>query len=62
MKTVEMEKLIDELTKAGERLTTDGCQPRPTSPRARLSRGKVTVMDGPFTETKELIAGFPLAR
>jgi len=56
----KMGKLIDEMTKAGVLLTTEGCQPSSKGACVRLSGGKVTVTDGPFTETKELIAGFAL--
>lgn len=56
----EMGKLIDEMTRAGVLLATEGCQPSAKGARVRLSNGKITVTDGPFTETKELIAGFAL--
>jgi hypothetical protein len=56
----EMGKLIDEMTKAGVLLSTEGCQPSAKGARVRLSGGKVTVTDGPFTETKELVAGFAM--
>jgi hypothetical protein len=56
----EMGKLIDEMTRAGVLLSTEGCQPSSKGARIRLSGGKVTVTDGPFTETKELVAGFAI--
>jgi hypothetical protein len=56
----EMGQLIDEMVKAGVLLSTEGCQPSSKGARVRLSNGKVTVTDGPFTESKELIAGFAL--
>ena len=56
----EMGTLIDEMTKAGVLLATEGCQPSSKGARVRLSGGKVTVTDGPFTETKELVAGFAM--
>ena len=56
----EMGQLIDEMVKAGVLLATEGCQPSSKGARVRLSNGKVTVTDGPFTESKELIAGFAL--
>ena len=55
-----MGTLIDEMTKAGVLLATEGCLPSAKGARVRLSRGKVTVTDGPFTESKELVAGFAL--
>jgi hypothetical protein len=56
----EMGKLIEEMTRAGVLLATEGCQPSSKGARVRYSGGKFTVTDGPFTETKELIAGFAL--
>jgi hypothetical protein len=54
----EMGKLIDDMVKAGVLISTEGCQPSSRGARIRRSGGKFTVTDGPFTETKELIAGF----
>jgi hypothetical protein len=56
----EMGKLMEEVTKAGVLLATDGLQPSSKGKRVRLSDGKVTVTDGPFTESKELIASYAL--
>jgi hypothetical protein len=56
----EMGKFIEEMTKSGALLATEGCLPSAKGARVRLSKGKVTVTDGPFTEAKELIAGFAL--
>jgi hypothetical protein len=56
----EMGKLIQEMAQAGVLLSTEGCQPSASGVRVRLSGGKLTVTDGPFTESKELIAGFAL--
>ena len=56
----EMGNLIEEMTKAGVLLATEGCQPSSKGARVRLSGGKITVTDGPFTETKELVAGFAM--
>jgi hypothetical protein len=58
----EMGKLIDEMTQAGVLLATEGCLPSAMGARVRLSQGKLTVTDGPFAETKELIGGFALIR
>jgi hypothetical protein len=55
-----MGNLIEEMTKAGVLLSTEGCLPSAKGARVRYSGGKFTVIDGPFTETKELIAGFAL--
>jgi hypothetical protein len=55
-----MGELIQEMTKAGVLLATEGCLPSSKGARVRRSGAKVTVTDGPFAETKELIAGFAL--
>jgi hypothetical protein len=55
-----MGQLIEEQTNAGHLLATEGCLPSATGARVRRSKGKLTVTDGPFTESKELIAGFAL--
>jgi hypothetical protein len=55
-----MGKFIEEITKAGVLLATDGLQPSSQGARVKLSAGKVTVTDGPFTESKELIASYAL--
>ena len=55
-----MGQLIDEMTKAGVLLSTEGCQPSGKGARVRLADGTITVTDGPFTESKELIGGFAL--
>jgi hypothetical protein len=59
---VRMGQLIEEMTRAGVLIATEGCLPSATGARVRRSNGKVTVTDGPFTESKELIAGFALIR
>ena len=51
-------KFNEELVKAGVMLAGDGLQPSRKGKRVRFSSGKKTVIDGPFAETKELIAGF----
>lgn len=55
-----MGKLIEEGMKAGWLLSTEGCLPSKLGARVRRSEGKVTVMDGPFTESKELVGGFAI--
>lgn len=54
----EMQKFNEELAKAGILLAAEGLKPSSKGKRVRFSAGKRTVIDGPFTETKELIAGF----
>ncbi len=54
----EMGKFNEELAKAGVMLAGEGLQPSSKGARVRFSGGKRTVIDGPFAETKELIAGF----
>src|SRR5438105_9912520 len=53
-----MGKYNEELLKAGVLLELSGLQPSSKGARVRFSGGKRTVIDGPFTEAKELIAGF----
>jgi hypothetical protein len=53
-------KFVEEVMKAGVLLATDGLQPSSKGVRVRLSDGKVMVTDGPFAETKELIASYAL--
>ena len=54
----DMGKYNEELVKAGVMLAGEGLQPSSKGKRVRFSGAKRTVIDGPFTETKELIAGF----
>jgi len=54
----EMGKFNDELAKAGVLLAAEGLQASSKGARVRFSGKKRTVIDGPFAETKELIAGF----
>ncbi len=53
-----MGKYNEELAKAGIMLAGDGLQPSSKGARVRFSGNKRTVVDGPFAETKELVAGF----
>jgi hypothetical protein len=55
-----MGKLIEQMVSEGVLLATEGCQPSAKGARVRQSDGRITVTDGPFTESKELIAGFAL--
>jgi hypothetical protein len=54
----EMGKFNEELVKSGVLLAAEGLQASSKGVRVQFSGGKSTVIDGPFTETKELIAGF----
>jgi len=54
----EMGKFNEELVKAGVMLAGDGLHPSSKGARVKFSGGKTTVIDGPFAETKELVAGY----
>ncbi len=54
----EMTKFNEELVKAGVMQAGEGLHPSSKGARIRFSEGKRTVIDGPFAETKELVAGF----
>ena len=54
----DMGNYNEKLVKAGVMLAGDGLQPSSKGKRVRFSGSKRTVIDGPFTETKELVAGF----
>ena len=54
----EMGKYNEELVKAGVMLAGEGLQPSSKGARVRFSGSKRTAIDGPFAETKELIAGY----
>jgi hypothetical protein len=54
----EMGKFNEELVKAGVLLAAEGLQASARGVRVRFSGGRSTITDGPFTETRELIAGF----
>jgi hypothetical protein len=56
----KMGRLIDEMTKAGTLIATEGCLPTALGARVRQSDGNVTVTDGPFTESKEVVGGFAI--
>jgi hypothetical protein len=57
-----MGKLIEEWTKSGRLIASEGCLPSALGARVRLSGGKFKVVDGPFTESKEVVGGFALIR
>jgi hypothetical protein len=54
----DMTRYNEELVKAGVLLAAEGLQPSSKGARVRFSGNKRTVIDGPFSETKELVAGF----
>ena len=56
----EMGKFIEEATKSGNFVGGAGLQPTTAGTRVRLSKGKITVMDGPFTESKEIVGGYSI--
>jgi hypothetical protein len=58
----DMGRFNDELVKAGIMLAGEGLQPSSKGARIRFSGAERTVIDGPFTETKELVAGFWLVQ
>ena len=56
----EMGKYIEDSMKAGVLLSTEGCLPSALGARVRRSGGKIAVVDGPFSEAKEIVGGFAL--
>jgi hypothetical protein len=57
-----MGKLVEEGFKAGWLLATEGCLSSKFGARVRSSAGKLTVTDGPFTESKEIVGGFAILK
>jgi hypothetical protein len=57
-----MGKLVEEGFKAGWLLATEGCLPSAAGARVRIANSNVTVTDGPFTETKEVVGGFAILK
>ena len=55
-----MQKYTEELARAGILLAAEGLAPTSTAARVKFSGDKRTVIDGPFAETKELVAGFSI--
>jgi hypothetical protein len=53
-------KLAEEAVKSGAMIQSGGLAPTAKSTRVRLSRGRVTATDGPFTEAKEFVGGFAI--
>ena len=58
----DMGKLIGEMASAGVLLATEGCLPSALGVRVRRTNGKLTITDGPFAETNEIIGGFALIK
>lgn len=56
----EMARLGEEAVKAGRMVVSGGLASTAASTRVRLSKGKVTPIDGPFTEAKEVVGGFAI--
>jgi hypothetical protein len=56
----DMGKLLDEMTREGVLIRTAGLRPTAEGARVRLRRGNLSAVDGPFTETKEVVGGFAI--
>lgn len=56
----DMGKFIEEMTRAGVLVSTAGLRPTSEGVRVRLRDGKLSTVDGPFAETKEVIGGFAI--
>ena len=54
----DMMKYNEEMVKAGVMLAGEGLHPSAKGARVKFSNGKPTIVDGPFTETKELVSGY----
>jgi hypothetical protein len=56
----DMGKLMEEMTRDGTLVSTAGLRPTAEGVRVRLRGGKLSTIDGPFTETKEVIGGYAI--
>ena len=56
----DMGKLIEEMTREGTLIRTAGLRPTKEGRRVRLHKGRLSTVDGPFVETKEVIGGFAI--
>ena len=56
----ECGKAVEEGIRSGKLVSTEGCLPSALGARVRIDNGKITVTDGPFTESKEVIGGFAI--
>ncbi len=54
----EMGRLMEEMTPTGKLVATGGLMPTPKGKRMRSDHGKLSTLDGPFTETKEVVGGY----
>jgi len=55
-----MNALIEKSMKSGELVATEGCLPSALGARVRSDQGRITVTDGPFAESKEIVGGFAI--
>jgi len=53
-------KLVEDGVKSGYLVATEGCMPSALGARVRLSNGNLSVIDGPFTEAKEIVGGLAI--
>lgn len=58
----QMGKLVEEGMKEGWLLATEGCLPTALGARVRRAEGKISVVDGPFAETREVVGGFAILK
>ena len=56
----EMGTFIEETTKSGNFISGAGLQPTSAGARVKLTNGKISVMDGPFAESKEIVGGYAI--
>ena len=56
----DMGKLIEDWTRKGTLISTAGLRPTAEGARVRLRKGQLSTTDGPFTESKEVIGGYPI--
>ncbi|HZT75314.1 MAG TPA: YciI family protein [Vicinamibacterales bacterium] len=56
----DMGKLMDEMTRAGVLVRTAGLRPTSEGKRVRIRNGELSTVDGPFTETKEVVGGYAI--
>jgi hypothetical protein len=56
----DMGRLIEEMTRSGKLVSTAGLRPTSEGVRVRSRRGKISMVDGPFTEAKEVIGGYAI--
>ncbi|HLH01440.1 MAG TPA: YciI family protein [Bryobacteraceae bacterium] len=57
-----MGKIVEDAMKAGWLVATEGCMPSALGARVRNDNGTITITDGPFTETKEVVGGFAIIK